>query len=460
MNQFKVFSKLLAVVLATFGLAACSSDGPDGGKNSSLKMNKLNLDNAKYLTLGESSGSRANSSESLFKVDADGNTSVVMLECVEQEDGSTKTFTYNLEVMPAEVFSLSKSWMFLRHCSFYCADNEDIGWKLANQYNEPAGSYDFNILANKKTGKVYYVPDAQELYFFSYYFDQGGISNYFAEDASGNLYTTTEPNIGLSKVTVTSEGAAITKLGPSSRAFQGKPFVMPNGNIITISLDPSSGLPYSNSFDVVYPNGGFETYQSDYNAEEGYVTILNDVIYRVIILKDSEKRELQLQTISVGNAHGSISVSEPKLTCELKESLYVWWYQPLYISDRFIIFGTELAYDKQLGTWMENEWLENPGFITPTESNVYQGKAYSVWETGAAWMDLNTLENGYINFDVPGNLSFDKFQANIPGGECFVYVTDPVDGMSYVYRVDITNGNSTRSEVAYESATIMLIPLN
>lgn len=453
----KSFSKLFMGILAVIGLAACSSDGPDGGSKSSLKMNRLNLDNAQYLTLGETSRSRANSTEALFKVDANGNTSVVMLECVEQEDGSTKTKTYNLEVMPDEVFNLTSSWMFLHECSFYCAENEDIGWKLQSQYNSPAGSFDFNILANKKTGKVYYVPDAQEEYFYRY--NSLSMSEYFAEDSAGNLYTTANPTMGLSKVTVTPEGAVITKLGPSSQNFGGKPYPMPNGCVITIDLD-GTGQPYSNHFDVVYPNGGFETYQSDYYGETGYVTCINNMIYRVIMPVVDGNTELQLQTISVGTSYGSISVSEPILRYVPNQPLYIWWYAPLYMGDKFIIFGSEVAYNKQNGTWIEHEWPFGDGFITPTESNVYKNKTYRVWETGASWMDLNTLDTGITNFDIPGYLNVDNFQANIPGGECFTYVTDPTDGKSYVYRIDITNGNSTRSEVAYESTTVTLIPLN
>ena len=448
-------------ILTVVGFVACSSDDPDGGSKSSLKMNRLNLENAQYLTLGESRGSRANLTETLFKVDADGNTSVVMLECVDQEDGSTKNYIYNVEVMPEQFFGLTKSWMFLLDCKFYCADNEDIAWKLTNQYNEPAGSYSFNILANKKTGKVYYVPDAQALYFYPN--NTVNISDYFAEDKAGNLYTTAEPTMGLSKVSVTPEGAVITKLGPAGQAFGGKPYIMPNGNIITIYLDERTRLPYSGDFEVVYPNGGFETYQSDYTGDSGYITCTNNVIYRVIlpVNEESGKTELQLQTISVGNTYGSISVSEPILRHELNVPLLSWWYAPLYMGENYIIFGSELAYNKQNGTWIEHEeWPLGNGFITPTETNVYKNKTYIVWATGASWMDLNTLEIGAIEFDIPGYLSVDNFQSNIPGGECFTCVTDPTDGKSYVYRIDITNGSSTRSEIAYDSSSVTLIPLN
>ena len=457
----KNFSNLFLGVLAIIGLAACSSDGPDG-KKSSVKMNRLNLDNAQYLTLGEGDNSRANSTETLFKVDADGNTSVVMLECVEQEDGSTKTHTYNLEVMPELVFNLTKSWMFLEDCEFYCAANEDMSWKLKSQYNEPAGSYDFHILANKKTGKVYYVPDDYKFYFFSNNYYMGDMENYFAEDAAGNLYTTCDPTAGLSKVTTTAEGAVITKLGPATMNIGGKPYPLPNGTVVTLGGYFST----SDVITAVYPNGGYEVIEFsnyyDSNISEAYLCYdkannFNLVASRYV----DEKEELQLSTVSVGTSYGSISVSDPLIshTLEGGHALTTWYY-PMYMGDRFIIFGQLLAYDKETGAWLDKDWLGDELFIVPTPENTYQGRAWHVWYEGAYWMNLNTLETGTVNFDIPSELEIYWESYNVPGGEAFIYVRDPRDGRSYVYRIDIVTGQGTRSELSFTSTTVTLVPLN
>lgn len=449
-------------IMTVAGFVACSSDDPDGGSKSSLKMNRLNLDSAQYLTLGESGDSRANSSESLFKVDANGNTSVVMLECVDQEDGSTNTYTYNLEVMPEQVFSLTKSWMFLRHCSFYCANNEEIGWKLSNQYNEPAGSYHFNILANKKTGKVYYVPDAQELYFFTFNNFDGEMAQFFAEDASGNLYTTTEPTAGLSKVTVTSEGAVITKLGPATMNIGGKPYPLSNGTVVTLY----STFEYANTITAVYPNGGYETKEFsnyyDNSISQAYICYDNGNSFNLVVSRYvGDEEELQLSTLSVGTSYGSLSISEPIISHPLQGGhALTTWYCPMYMGQRFIVFGNLLAYDKITGAWIEKNWLGGELFIIPTAENTYQGRSWNVWYDSATWMDLNTLETGTVNFDMPSELEIYSVSYNIPGGEAFFYLRDPRDGKSYVYRFDIVTGQATRSELSFISSSVMLIPLN
>lgn len=463
MKYFKFFPALL--VMASISLVACSSDEPVSDSNSTpkmdnLKMNRLNLDNAKYLTLGEADGSRADSRETLFKIDADGNTSAVVLECVEQEDGSTNTNTYNLEVMPKEVYNLTKSWMFLRDCEFYCAASENIGSLLFEKYSYPSGSFGFNILADKKTGKVYYVPDTQAEYFFSYNCYDGDMSDFCSEDVAGNLYTTAGPNVGLSKVSVTSEGAVISKLGPATLNLSGKPYPLSNGTIVLLN-----GYDATNTITAVYPNGGYEIKEFsnyyDSSIDEAYICHNSGDSFNLVVnRKMPDNYTLELSAVSVGSAYGSISVSEPLIS----HSNNVWnlttWLFPLYLGNRFIIFGNLMAYDKMTCAWLEKDFLDPEYFIVPTEKNTYQGRSWNVWYNGATWMDINTLETGTIAFDYPSELEKYSESQNIPGGESFVYAMDPRDGKSYVYKFDITTGAATRTEIIYSSTSITLIPLN
>ena len=79
---------ILGLVSVAMLSAACGdSDEGSGGRSKTIKMQKLELDDAKYLSL-TGTPSRAQSDESevgLFKIDENGNISTVVLSCVEAE---------------------------------------------------------------------------------------------------------------------------------------------------------------------------------------------------------------------------------------------------------------------------------------------------------------------------------------------------------------------------------------
>lgn len=458
MKHIKLVLKSLAVILTVAGLTACSSDNPKGGSGKSIKMNRLNIEKAQYLTLGTSDGSRASTYESLFKVDENGNTSVVMLECAEAEDGTITNKTYNLEVQPRNIYNLTQSWMYLFDCNFYCAESQDIVWQMTDQYTRPSGSFYFNILANKKTGKVYFVPDDYGQYFYSTASYDGDLTQFFAEDGAGTLYSATQD---LVKITVTPEGAVINFLSPPTHRIGGStPYPLSNGTVVLIPA------PYQ--IQAVFPNGGFEDIYYSSMSEPGnpiYGTDLrvegifhysDNIFYMVLTNWVNDEVTVELRTLSVENAYGSISMSEPTLTHPYTTGNVV----PLYVGDKYVIFGDHLAYDKITGGWIEIGEGSETAFITPTDKNIYQGRAWHAYSDAIDWMDLNTLETGRIWYDFPSGLQYDNYVPYITNGEVFVYATDRSDGKSYVYRIDITTGQSTRSEIAYESTSVTLIPLN
>ena len=86
---------ILGLVSVAMLSAACGdSDEESGGRSKTIKMQKLELDDAKYLSL-TGTPSRAQSDESevgLFKIDENGNISTVVLSCIESEgNGYTST---------------------------------------------------------------------------------------------------------------------------------------------------------------------------------------------------------------------------------------------------------------------------------------------------------------------------------------------------------------------------------
>lgn len=477
-----------ALVIAISSCTASSSEDepalPSGG---AIKLSRLDLSGAKYLTLGESSDgrSRANTDNVLFKVDENGNVSAVVLECIEEEDGTSTTVRKDISIHPHEISNLTASWMYLWDCSFDCDDVEAVG-RLRSSY-DTAGSFYFNILVNKKTGKLFYIPDAYGEY-FTVNGNHDSDYTHFLDGPGGELYTQTHPVHGLSKVTVSSNGEAkIEKIGPNDISFSGGSFhVLGNGTIVLINGDAWG----TNGLTLVYPNNGFEyVSDSDYehrlwNRKTWFYYFNGNIIAGTLIDEydenfDNVKQTLQLRNFSVDTGFGSHNFSAPIF--EIKQELTKSWGQHgydfpeedlwgnhinriagYYENDKYRFIGQTFAIHKTSGEVVR---LSGRGsqIVFPDSNNVYQGKAWYTYADAADWFDCETLESGRVYYDtsILSNYYQKDQQANIPDGEYMITAISQIDGKKVIVIIDITTGRVKKIvEVVSTSESITLIPMN
>ncbi len=470
---------LISVLIPAF-TSCSSSEEPDGGaiKNKALKLSRLDLSGAKYITLDKANAARSqnDTDNALFKVDEQGTVSAVMLECVENADGSTSKVRTDIQVHPHEIFNLTSSWMFLDDCSFTCDGDKSAVHNLRSSYYSYE-SYTFNILVNKKTGKLYYVPDSQRTYFMTYG-NYGSDYMLFTEDRQGNLYSQTHERDGLCKISLAQDGSAtISKVGPADMVFTGSTIcLLENG---TIAL-----IPYYDTFSVIYPNNGFEYIKDSNHDQRNYdkTTAFNYVNGKafattLIDMKSEDGKELhqtlQVRDLKIGTSYGSWSFSEPIVEIKQDFDNYTadtrWefgnWIQQLallYESNRYLFIGYLYAVDKQTHAINDLSSLSS-SIIFPSSDNQYDGKSWNVWNDAADWFNCETLEGGRINFDTSSlnNYIIKDTQANIRQGEFIITGISQIDGKKRILVIDITNGQvKSTSEIDSISESYTLIPMN
>ena len=242
----KLFGRtLIAAAVCLISLSACSDDAPDGGNeggsSSSLKLDRLDIAGAKALTLmGTPSKSRdARQQSALFKMDQDGNLSAVILHVTEAEDGGKTTDRTDITVHPGEIFSLSGKYTYLYDCRFYDGKGNGVG--LAANYDDP-GTFYFNILVAKNTGKIYYVNDAAHQHFPARDNDE----DKSAVDKQGNLYLYHTGTVA--KLTFSGDKAELATYGPEQFAQSGGLYILDNGVVaVPTSATCSSFTPTADS---------------------------------------------------------------------------------------------------------------------------------------------------------------------------------------------------------------------
>ena len=98
--------------------------------------------------------------------------------------------------------------------------------------------------------------------------------------------------------------------------------------------------------------------------------------------------------------------------------------------------------------------------IFPNEKNTYKGRAWVVGSWGANWYDIETMQYGRVEFNLPSDLYINKEEDNIPSGQLILYGIRYSDGMSVTYFVNIETGEYVCTESNSERPITALIPLN
>lgn len=179
MKRFTIYAMTLA--LATT-LAGCSDSDVDYSGGSSykgnIKLDHLDLTNATALALTSDNNISDAGSNTLLKMDADGNFSPVVLHLQMVKNETTTSTRTDISVHPREMQGFGKDYTYLKDCQFIHQKGHQV------YLPTPDNSYSYNILVQNSTGKCYYVP-AEAQNYFPYYCDN---TTQPITDNSGNLY--------------------------------------------------------------------------------------------------------------------------------------------------------------------------------------------------------------------------------------------------------------------------------
>lgn len=460
---------ILGLVSVAMLSAACGdSDEGSGGRSKTIKMQKLELDDAKYLSL-TGTPSRAQSDESevgLFKIDENGNISTVVLSCVEAEDGTVTKVRNDIQVLPRHLFSLSGAYTLMLQCEFKTAEGNYFDMR---PYYEPDAFY-FHILVRNSDGKIFYIPQSAGKYFEIPEPPATALGN------NGDLYILPHEGRDLLAVTMQNEDLVLKQVNPNAVGIEGNEiWPLDNGTIVV----PSMG----NSYTFLYPNGGFEQMPL-FDKGEIFLTKTDDGIKAVQVEEraGSPQREyiVSLHDYHVGRWAGSNTLSAPiasissgtDYSTNLGDPDYIdwvskvsanWtiWLYPVYETADSYFLGQCLVVDKQTSQITPLNWDQSNHVIFPTKENTYKGLAWRVFSEGAEWFNIETLEYGVVNFDLAlAGCKLNVLSENIPSGEATLTGVRNSDGKQIVCFVNIETGAAVFSEQDSNRPVTVLIPLN
>lgn len=460
---------LLRIVVMAMFITSCSTDdgNPDDGAKT-IKMERLELEGAKYLSLAGSVRSEDSTSDiGLFKIDDQGNVSAVALCCEVTENGVTQ-IRKDIDVIPRQLVSLSRMYTLMLNCDFKISDNEYFDMRA---YYEPDSYGPFNILVRNDDGKIFYIPQSANKYF-----ENPDVIN-ASIDTKGTVYMLSGED--LLSISQQNGDLLLTQINPEGIMAEGNEvWPLDNGTIVLNS--------YGDFFSFFYPNGGFENiFPSDedhiyylFKAEDGrikaievkryegtpqneYVVTFNDYYVGTSVGHNSSST---ISSISSGTDY-STNFGDPNYLDWVSKIQANWkiWIYPVYESEDRYFLGQSLVIDKGTLQFSALDWYQSNSVIFPTKDNVYKGLAWSVSSSGASWFNIKTMESGVVNFDLSqvGDFVLMDFYENIPLGEVIVTGARNSDGKQIICKIDIETGHVVSLEEHDGSRPITkLVPLN
>lgn len=472
----KLYSFIFGIASIALLMVACNTNkGESGNTSKTIKMDKLDLGNAKYLSLTDVS-TRSQPEDAgevgLFKIDDQGNISAVVLSCVESEDGTVTQVRKDIRVVPRHLISFLGVYTLMSDCDFKTSEEEHFNMRA---YYEPGSREPFNILVRNSDGKIFYIPQSANKYFES-------LENPVAAlDAKENLYFISTQSWDLLMITAQNEDLVIKQVNPVGVAGS-EIWPLDNGTII---IDE-----FGDAYVFLYPNGGFETiipdtFSSDMGQQTYYLAETEDGI-KAIQLERRDGTPQPEYVVTLNDYHVGTSVGErsfspississgTEYSTKLGDANYLdwvskvgisWknWIYPLYETSDSYFLGTCLVVDKRTQQITALNWDQSNNVIFPTKDNTYKGLAWNVNSTSASWFDIKTFEHGVVNFDFSMVGAFVKsgYIVDIPSGRVIMTGVRNSDGKQIVCIIDIETGYIVDySENDNIRPITVLIPLN
>ena len=508
MKKFLCFIALLGIMSV---FQCCTSDdslGIDGGKATNLRLSKLDIVGSKALAIVEAGGTRSSDNQMLFKMDEDGNLSAVYVEVIELEDGTQKSSHIDYTIQASALFGIGDRYIYMTGCMLQ--DAKGNYRDIRRDYEGGDFSYysgGFCMLVNKMNGKIYYVPQIVKDYFpRDLDMNNVGYENdiVVAEDGTFYMHTTS----GVVKVEVNGDNASVSTFGPQD----GERYEYAGGGLIPLENGPVIWIiPYSGGWStsnqlirILYQNGGFETFDgSNDEWHRGFGGIKDEYTCcydngRILAVRrpasnfksywdyrtqydyskryESEDVELSIVEIRIGDTYGNIEIGQPLFSLTGQNEVWQDYSRPeaqdwteyardmggeqsLYVLGDYFMIGNVLAINRNTLSYRD---LVKEGIsehvIIPTTTNVYNGKAWTVYSYAAMWFDPADMTYGEVTWDCPNNIK--SCEIDIPNGNLMIVYLNPVDGSKHLRTINIETGDYVDTDVPTTQNIFQLIPIN
>lgn len=487
---------LVLTCLSLF-LSSCETgqekEGDDGNDNGgggivvSLRMDRLDIGNAKYLSLtGFSTGrSLMNDSDSqvgLFKIDEQGNVSAVALSCVENADGTMSRERTDIRVIPSDITSLAGIYTLLAGCDFRTETGDFFDMRA---YYEPEQQGEmFNLLVRNADGKIFYIPQAANRYVYPLVqpiVEAGSNGTVYLRTFFGSEGSMTE-EAALVEFAPQGEDLVIRRINPDGVDVSGQEvWPMDNGTVVVKGSDGGWGYTF------LYPNGGFETL-SIWDEDNVYLSRTPSGIKGVQLVRRSgspmSEYVVTLHDYTVGTMAGHNQLSSPVATISSgtdyvtdSDDADSYWisqvsdplqFKTVYETSDSYLLGNCLVVDKQSHRIRGLDRDLSTHVIIPTEDNVYKNRSWRIFDAtdgvdyGAAWFDVETMEYGEIHFDFSQVGSFLERSrlVNIPEGEVTIMGVRNSDGKQVICRANLETNTVWYTVAESDLPIVTLIPLN
>ena len=522
--KFKIITLIMAALLM---LTGCATDSDVKGRHidyGRLQLGRMDLKGAVSLGLKSESGqTRAIEGEylsaGLYKIDAEGNISAVVVYFTTDTAGNRLEHEEMLRVVPSQLYNLTDNYLLVSNCEYYDSDGEFVSDKWINDYSELIRQevpYK-NLLVRKTDGKIWCIDNIKET-LLDYY---GKLKGAFYERLDGVVFFC---NGYVFKFNLKSEIpsfeqiTASIKLSPSSFAVSDNdvPWSFSSKNL-TIAW-PHAGYTefnrssleklvcnYFNDFpikDIVLAHyTGLTLESKSFNYEfckngnklgvlvlpRGILTAVNNSGHKENIpfksfsdielgyIKEEVLRKWDMAfyfDIHIGDNEESISLSEPAklrnvpLLNTTNSNDFEVNISSTLLSNNYLLAidvnNKIIELDFSTREW---KYIKQLTFsVDLSTSDLLGGKIWTIIDTqdnfGAYWFDPVSFEDGFVKFNVqlPSYVSFQRYSSS---KEMLIYSgMNPSTGNTEQYVIDIQTGETITSVTEQTFMFEELISLN
>ncbi len=489
----KKFFKCMAIIIGMVALQSCDKDsGPDYDK---MRPSMMDIAGAKSVGfIDESVTSRGEAlSSGLYKIDANGNISAVAVYFTEDEYGNQTQHQDEVKMKSADIYNAGTDYLFFSHCNFVDKKGGYI-WGLPRE-----------ILVRKSDGKMWSLDyDDTGVKFYGYTKER---SFYQADDGTlyygtlnyvnGTYYNTKE----IYKLNLKTEPATVEQV--TANVEIQAPFAVDSKGVIFGPVNSPSSYWWRGTF--AWQNSGFQEVkwdEEDYPITMDYSDIVEGLevedintapcivdfrgqFYSVCGLRprlelNDDRTSLSnypfvelgiCNKISIGDTPGSAKIDDSE-TINIKNDIGSdkgYELESVMTTDEYILTsgytGSKSKYwitalNPETKTW---KWVtETPDLIKFDKTANYNNRYWVVTtideNVGAWWIDIKTLETGFVKFneEIP---SYCK-ESEYADGKMIYSGINPADSHKVKIAFDLMTGNAVTNDNAPVYKFSTLVSLN
>ncbi|MDE5969327.1 MAG: hypothetical protein K2G74_00640 [Muribaculaceae bacterium] len=479
----------MAIIIGMVALQSCDK-GPDYEK---MRPSMMDIVGAKSVGfIDESVASRGEAlSSGLYKIDANGNISAVAVYFTEDEYGNQTQHKDEVKMRDADICNAGTDYLFFSGCDFVDKKGERI-------YRLPQ-----KILVRKSDGKMWSL-DNTEVYYRRP--DDGQF--YQADDGTlyyGNLYGTQPYTKEICKLNLKTEPATVEQVTANIKIQA--PFAVDSKGVICGPVNrPQSYYGWQGTF--AWQNSGFQEVEwdeEDYPITMDYSDIVEGLkyyrtpyvsscivnfrgqFYSICGLHDGDLKldrewvsvsrypfiELGIcNKISIGSTPGSVKIDDSE-TINIKNDIgsYRYEIESVMTTDEYILTSGYTKNDEkpwitalnpETKTW---KWVtETPDLIKFDKTVNYNNRYWVVTtideNVGAWWIDIKTLQTGFVKFNEEIPSYMDKSKYEYADGKLIYSGINPADSHEVKIAFDLMTGNAVTNDNAPVYKFSTLVSLN